>query len=595
MINDKGGAVKIGMANYGMLTLTDVNFKSGPYVECMINNRGKLTLAGTTTIENGQKLMSGIYLAITNDPYNAHYTDFDASLNVASPNVTVGNVQIERYGNNTNSGSIVLNITSGSFGKFIEDGDTKVAVEGNITGGIFSENISADYCAGGFESVETNGIYIVETAGDIASVNGTACRTLIDLMAVVNAQGSNPTTITFLKDFQLAMALAIQENQDITLNLDGHTITAVLDTYMIKNKGKLTITGNGTAYNTCNIRQGCGEIRNEETGTLIIENGTFGLGTTEGTRGIAVWNFGTATLNGGSYTACDNYNNGGYAYALVNGAGTMTIGKDVVVEGKMNGALGADGGKIIVNGGKFTLGDGTTSNNFYMLYTWQGEIEVADGEFVRNTKNDYGFIYGGGKVSISGGSYEDKVNNHIKVVNDTVISDGKFTGNLVKADDVTLSVSGGIFTEKVPAEYCAEGFEPTENADGTFGVAPIENQISANVVDAVTTETDGTTTGTIRFITKVDQLTGTPTSFGTYMLPFAVFEKEGLAEGLYAVVQYNNQAIKTGETYAADLTGVPGEYLGAKIYAKSFMIIQGEENALTCEFEATSVNEAAAQ
>lgn len=143
------------MANYGMLTLTDVNFKSGPYVECMINNRGKLTLAGTTTIENGQKLMSGIYLAITNDPYNAHYTDFDASLNVASPNVTVGNVQIERYGNNTNSGSIVLNITSGSFGKFIEDGDTKVAVEGNITGGIFLENISADYCAGGFESVET--------------------------------------------------------------------------------------------------------------------------------------------------------------------------------------------------------------------------------------------------------------------------------------------------------------------------------------------------------------------------------------------------------------------------------------------------------
>ena len=38
------------------------------------------------------------------------------------------------------------------------------------------------------------------------------------------------------------------------------------------------------------------------------------------------------------------------------------------------------------------------------------------------------------------------------------------------AADATIAVSGGTFTNEVPADYCAAGYAPAANADGTYGV-----------------------------------------------------------------------------------------------------------------------------
>lgn len=38
------------------------------------------------------------------------------------------------------------------------------------------------------------------------------------------------------------------------------------------------------------------------------------------------------------------------------------------------------------------------------------------------------------------------------------------------AVDATIAVSGGTFTAAVPENYCAAGYAPTANADGTYGV-----------------------------------------------------------------------------------------------------------------------------
>ena len=144
--NAQGKNVVVGIANYGTLTLTDVEVKAGSTVQYTINNRGALTLAGTTSVANGG---AGDKIAITNDPYNYVYTDFDASLTIDSAAVSVGTVQVERYGNAQNDGDVVLNISAGYVEEIVDDGATAVAVDGNISGGSFGTLPDESYLADG--------------------------------------------------------------------------------------------------------------------------------------------------------------------------------------------------------------------------------------------------------------------------------------------------------------------------------------------------------------------------------------------------------------------------------------------------------------
>ena len=50
----------------------------------------------------------------------------------------------------------------------------------------------------------------------------------------------------------------------------------------------------------------------------------------------------------------------------------------------MNGGVAADGGKIVINGGNFSL-DGT--NTYFILVTGSGSIEVNGGTFTRTGAN----------------------------------------------------------------------------------------------------------------------------------------------------------------------------------------------------------------
>ncbi|HIU48041.1 MAG TPA: hypothetical protein IAB04_01605, partial [Candidatus Avimonoglobus intestinipullorum] len=161
----------------------------------------------------------------------------------------------------------------------------------------------------------------------------------------------------------------------------------------------------------------------------------------------------------------------------------------------------------------------------------------------------------------------------------------------IYSQNITGFVTGGTFSSPVAAEYCAEGFAPVDNGDGTFGVSDNTKtvKISADAVDAIKVTGETETTGKLRFITKVDKLTGTASSFGTYILPLDVFEKNNNNWDLKAVVEYK-QSINEDDTYAADLTGIPEEYFNKEIMAQSFMVVEGAENAVICDFDAVSVN-----
>ena len=70
-----------------------------------------------------------------------------------------------------------------------------------------------------------------------------------------------------------------------------------------------------------------------------------------------------------------------------------------------------------------------------------------------------------GNVEISGAIGAGQ-NRQLNVENGTFNGTFSVSGNV----PANIAISGGTFTNAVPAEYCADGFIPTKNTDGTYGV-----------------------------------------------------------------------------------------------------------------------------
>ena len=120
--------------------------------------------------------------------------------------------------------------------------------------------------------------------------------------------------------------IEIPSGMVVTLDLNGHDLVGKNSGPWLVNRGTLTINdsvGDGCVYSTNTHEQGRHAVVNY--GQLVINGGIFGDKNADATddndvqRGNAVRNFGAATINGGKFTACDNYTNGGYAYAIANG------------------------------------------------------------------------------------------------------------------------------------------------------------------------------------------------------------------------------------------------------------------------------------
>ena len=136
--------------------------------------------------------------------------------------------------------------------------------------------------------------------------------------------------------------------------------------------------------------------------------------------------------------------------------------------------------------GKLTLDNSTVNAKTMGVQVCAGSLSINEGSAVTVTgdavpkaEND-GAIQDGaaisivnrtgykglGTVTVSGGKFTAKEGNSaIKAYNWANNTESDFT-----ADKGTVAVSGGTFSSAVPADLCAEGFIPTKNADGTWGI-----------------------------------------------------------------------------------------------------------------------------
>ncbi len=169
-----------------------------------------------------------------------------------------------------NLGSMQVNISGGSFTSdhamalYKEDDSYTKDATYAVSGGIFNTPVPEEFCAPNFvpTSITTQGFtqYTVEPGDFVAQIGDTKYITLAAAVAAVPTNGLE-TTITLLKDITLVNNVVVGgtygttpkvttaiTNQNVKLDLAGHTITGTKTLYLAG--GSLNIIGTGSIIST---------------------------------------------------------------------------------------------------------------------------------------------------------------------------------------------------------------------------------------------------------------------------------------------------------------------------------------------------------
>ena len=298
-----------------------------------------------------------------------------------------------------------------------------------ISGGTFSSAVDKSLCADGYIPTQNaDGTFGVKVGQYVAEVNGAKYATLAE--AIDAAQDGQ--TVRLLADATEDVVIS----KSITLDLGGKTLTNT-------NAGKATIS----------VQSGTVTVKN---GNVVGGNDYYNIEVTKGSNANLTLTDVNATAGNNGSSMIDNYG------TLTITSGTYTGGLDTVKN--------ESSAKLNITGGTFTLTKGN-SNGFTGVVFNYGELTISGGEFIQSDKSA---PYGQAQVI-----HTDKDKNG-SAAPSTVITGGTFknlctrttawTVRATNAADGATKVSGGAFNKEVKDYYCADGFIPTKNADGAYGV-----------------------------------------------------------------------------------------------------------------------------
>ena len=370
------------------------------------------------------------------------------------------------YDTNRSNGTAKMTVTGGTFANF-------------NPANCQAEGANTNFCAEGYSTKQEDENYTV--MGPVAAIGEHNYATLSAAVDAVEAADNK--TVTLLKD--VTEDLVIPADKTVTLDLNGKKLTNV-SSNTITNNGTLTITGTGTVDNVTHQK-------------------------------AALYNKGTATVEGGTYTrsaeaSTSATNSGNNSYYVIDNYGTLTINKgtfkfsdthegafsSLIHNGWYDGSKNTSGQNAVmtINDGNFTQGTGgkiTVKNDDY------GELEIKGGVFTQPQSNYY-CVYNYNIAKISGGTINGYVGNEyanatcdkglLEISNKAVINGGiqsrteasqpssndqnlikitdnaKVAGAITSADAKYVTVSGGYFTTD-PTSYLATNYYTVpSNQDG---------------------------------------------------------------------------------------------------------------------------------
>lgn len=305
----------------------------------------------------------------------------------------------------------------------------------SVSGGTFSSAVDESLCADGFiPTKNADGTFGVKVGQYVAEVNGAKYATLAE---AINA-ATNDQTVRLLADATEDVVIS----KSITLDLGGKTLTNT-------NGGKATISVTG--------------------GTVTVQNGSVIGGTSYYNIEVTKNSNANLTLTDVTATA------GNTGSSMIDNYGTLTITSGTYTGG-LNVVKSEEDSVLNISGGTFTLNYAT--NGYTGVIFAYGDTTISGGEFIQNLtttgKWDHPQVIATGVVEghtaitrVTGGSFTNK-------------KSGEYIFRGVgKATSDNFEVSGGTFNKSIPDGYCADGFIPTKNTDGTYGVK--EGQYVAKV------------------------------------------------------------------------------------------------------------------
>ena len=310
-------------------------------------------------------------------------------------------------------------------------------------------------------------------------------------------------------------SVTVPSGKTVTLNLNGHTLTADQKYAAITNNGTLTIAGPG-AVDGSNLSQ-TAAIYNAPSGVANLNGGTF-----TGSKWYVIKNLGTMTIDGASVaqddagsSAIDN----GYFGNAGNDCGvsepsSATVSLTIIngsFSGGMNVVKNDDFGVLSITGGTFTNTDGPAVLNWNKATIDGGDFSVnnsasgviANGSYGANSpdkgeliinagtftapNNGSGNIFAqgqggtsGGTAVVSGGSYNGSLDNLNNLNVDVKVSGGSFTdaavAKYVKSGNVVMSTNQGNGFQVVSEETAeANAAAKVQNGDSVIYFANIED------------------------------------------------------------------------------------------------------------------------
>lgn len=469
-VTGKNINVVLNATNGGKVIAVENSGSSGKYAMAvwMCGAGSTLTINGGKFIQNitstNDKQMDMIYASAGTIIINS------GSFTSGTPKWTL-NIKDSAY----KAGTANIIVNGGTF----TDYDPRNAENEGKGTSLVADGVGIDKNADGtFTAKSGMAAQIVDADGNSVA----AYATLADAIAAAKSGA----TVTLLDNIDISTTgLTISAERTITLDLNGHTLkVANTDAGNIKVCGKLTLKDS-----TDTAKNGTG------TGKIYTET-PYIYGTQDKVM-IATMSGGEFTMESGLIDAAsfttDNANVGHFAVSVQNdnGNATVTINGGHIKAGWYaiagNGQNSSFEGNIIVNGGILeSVADyaiyhphaGTTTINGGVVFGAAGGVSINRGKLVVNggTITSKGTGTTGNWGDGTGNQAAAAINVNAKYETTTVeIKGGTITAEkdailLTNGRDGSIAISGGTFSSAVPEEYCADGFIPTQNEDGTYGV-----------------------------------------------------------------------------------------------------------------------------
>ena len=428
-----------------------------------ITNGAKVTITGNGTID-----------AKENDCYTINVVKGDLTIENGTFYGNVSVVQVQEGTLSVKGGTFDLHQKWEGSSKYLfnciddayANGSANVAISGGTFVG-FDLNVSPEgegtsYLAPGYAPVDNgDGTY-----GVVAGVAQIGTKAYTNLQAAIDAAQAGDT-VQLLADTTENVTISAN---DVTLDLNGHTLNGSTG----ERKPALTVTSKVTIVDSSEAQTGT--IMREDTaansgvsshyvidvqgeGDLLFESGIVKNGSgAGGTKGASLVRIGTdskpdalptMTVAGGTFTQ-DNF------IALKVDYGTLYV---------KGGTINSANSYAVQNWKSASIEGGTVNGNI-STWTYSGgpgaELTISGGTVNGDIESlTYDGVAGNpAKVAITGGT----VNGSLYAID---YSTSTTTDDPTKA---TIDVAGGTFSNEVPVNYCAEGYAPTSNANGTYGV-----------------------------------------------------------------------------------------------------------------------------